>query len=386
MQGKKWLGKLSISLLVVLSLLAVSCAKEEPAQAAAPAAPAESQQTASSEAIPDMIDMTMPSSTVTLRLAYDDPTLWPKQANVPDPEHAQALLFKDYVESQTGGAVKIDLYGAGQLGTYRETLEMVQQGSMDINIGTGSLGSFFDPFQIFTIPYLFSSDDIAVGYFEGSEWWADLMDQMEDETGMKYLGMGQNGWRNFTNNVREIRKPEDLQGIKFRVMQSPVYVKMIESMGGSAVPIAWNELYTALQTGVVDGEENPISSISLGKLQEVQKYLTMDGHVWSENVMVMNAAKFDDMPIGVQQILVQGGMLAARANNVAERMVSNIVKFEEVAKQMQVYFPTAGEKAEFRKVSQPAVIEYLKGELGEDMVDGFLKSVQEMEAELGWRR
>ena len=102
--------------------------------------------------------------------------------------------------------------------------------------------------------------------------------------------------------------------------------------------------------------------------------------------MLMNMSKFNEMPIGVQQILIQGGKLAARANNVSERMGSNIVKFEEVAKHMQIYFPTAAEKAEFRKVSQPAVIEYLKGELGEDMVEGFLTSVRETEAELGWRR
>jgi TRAP-type transport system periplasmic protein len=384
MQVKHWLGKISLTLLVVFSLLAFSCAQEEaaPAQAAAPAAQA---PTAAGD-VPDMIDMTMPEKPITLRLSYDDPTLWPKQANVPDPEHAYAVLFKDYVESQSGGAVKVEIYGSGSLGSYRQTLEMVQNGSLDINIGTGSLGSFFAPFQIFTIPYLFSSDDIATAFFEDSPFWADLMNQMEQETGIKYLGMGQNGWRNFTNNVREIRSPEDLKGIKFRVMESPVYVKMIESMGGSAVPIAWNELYTALQTGVVDGEENPISSIALGKLQEVQKYLTMDGHVWSENVMVMNSAKFNSLPIGVQQILLMGAKLGARANNVSERMVSNIVKFETVAKDMQVYFPTAGEKAEFRKVAQPAVIEYLKGELGADMVEGFIQSVKETEAKLGWRR
>lgn len=384
MSAKKIGGRLAVVLMVLVALLSVSCSQKEEAVAA----PAEAQAvvTAPAGAVAEMIDMTMPAEPIKLRLSYDDPILWPTSANVPDPEHAFALLFKDYVESQTGGAVEVELFGAGSLGSYRQTLEMVQNGSLDINIGTGSLGSFFEPFQIFTIPYLFSSDDVATAYFENSTWWAGLMDQMEEETGFKYLAMGQNGWRNFTNNVREIRSPEDLQGVKFRVMESPVYVKMIESMGGNAVPIAWNELYTALQTGVVDGEENPISSITLGKLYEVQEYLTMDGHVWSENVMVMNADKFDSLPIGVQQIIQQGAILGARANNVSERMVSNIVKFEEAAAQMQVYFPTAAEKAKFREVAQPAVIEYLRGVLGDEMVDGFLQSVAEAEAETGWRR
>lgn len=385
MQKGKWLGKLSIALLVTLSLLTFSCAKEEPAQAAAPAQAAPAM-TSSEGAIPPMIDMTMPEKPITLRMSYDDPVLWPKSANVADPEHAFALLFKDFVESQSGGAVQIELFGAGSLGSYRETCEMVQNGSLDINIGTGSLGTFFEEFQIFTIPYLFSNDHVAEEFFNNSSVWADLMAKMEKDTGLKYLAMGQNGWRNFTNNVREIRAPEDMKGIKFRVMQSPVYVKMVESLGASAVPIAWNELYTALQTGVVDGEENPISSIFLGKIQEVQKYLSMDGHLWSENVMVMNSDKFNKMPIAVQQILIAGAELGVAANNVSERMVSNIVKFEEVASQMQVYFPTAGEKAKFAEIAQPAVIDYLKGELGGELVDAFMEDVKRAEARAGWRR
>jgi C4-dicarboxylate-binding protein DctP len=386
--SKLSLGKLALLLIIPFVLLAVSCGQEEAAEAPEeqPEDVEGMEETGYGPEVPDMIDMTMPEDTISLRLSHDDPELWPDQANVPDPEHAFAQLFKDYVESQSGGKVEIEVFGAGSLGTYRQTLEMVQNGSLDINIGTGSLGSFYAPFQIFTIPYLFSSDDVATAFFEESEFWADLMDDMEEETGLKYLAMGQNGWRNFTNNVREIRTPEDLEGIKFRVMQSPVYVRMIESMGGSAVPIAWNELYTALQTGVVDGEENPISSIALGKLYEVQEYLTMDGHVWSENVMVMNSDKFNSLPVGVQQIILQGAKLGARANNVAERMVSNIVKFEVVAEQMQVYFPTAAEKARFREAAQPAVIEYLEGELGEEMVNGFLQAVAETEARTGWRR
>ncbi len=380
----KWLGKLTIALLVTLSLLAFSCAKEEPV-AAAPAAAAPAMSS-SEGAIPPFIDMTMPSKPITLRMSYDDPVLWPKSANVPDPEHAMAVMFKDFVESNTGGMVQLELFGAGSLGSYRETCEMVQNGSLDINIGTGSLGTFYAPFQIFTIPYVFTNDDITTTFFRESKVWADLMENMEKETGLKYLAMGQNGWRNFTNNVRPIKAPADMKGIKFRVMQSPVYVKMVESLGASAVPIAWNELYTALQTGVVDGEENPISSIFLGKIQEVQKYLTMDGHVWSENVMVMNSDKFNSLPIGVQQVIMAGARLSVEANNTAEKMVSNIVKFADVAAQMEVYFPTAGEKAKFQEIAQPAVIEYLKGELGAELVDAFTEDVKRAEASAGWRR
>ncbi len=378
--------KLSVLLIIPFVLLAFSCGggKEEPAQAAA--APAAAAPTATQGEVPPMIDASLPDKPISLRMSYDDPVLWPKQANVPDPEHAFAVLFKDYVERTSGGKIKVELFGSGSLGSYRQTLEMVQNGSLDINIGTGSLGSYFRPIELITIPYLFSSDDVAEEFFANSPFWKKMMDQMEQEAGFKYLSIGQNGWRNFTNNVREIRGPEDLKGIKFRVMESPVYVKMIESMGGSAVPIAWNELYTALQTGVVDGEENPISSINLGKIYEVQKYLTMDGHVWSENIMVMNADKFNSLPLGAQQIIMQGAKLGAQANNVAERMVSNIVKYEVVASQMQVYIPTSADKQKFREVAQPAVVDYLRGELGAETVDTFIREVELAEARAGWRR
>jgi tripartite ATP-independent transporter DctP family solute receptor len=334
--------------------------------------------------IPNRIDTNIPKQ-ITLKVTYDDPTLWPAKENVPDPEHAFAVMFKDYVERMSAGKIKVELFGAGALGSYRQTCEMVQNGSIDINIGTGSLANWVKELQLLAIPYVFMSDDVAQEFFYRSSLWKEITDGME-KVGFKYLAIGQNGWRNFTNNVRVIRKPEDLKGLKFRVMESPVYIKFIESLGGRAVPIAWNEVYTALQTGVVDGHENPISPIYLGKIYEVQKYLTMDGHIWSENIMVMNAAKFKSLPLAAQQIILQGANLGSQANDVAERMQSNVVKFEIVDKRMQVYFPTQEEKEAFRKLSQPAVVDYLKGQLGKDLVERFLTEIQLAEMRAGLRR
>ncbi len=385
MKARFALKTLSSIFVVAVAFFALSCEAEKPKQAEQKAAPA-AQQAAPTANVPSTIDMTLPDKPIVLKVSYDDPTVWPKTANVPDPEHAFALLFKDYVERTSGGKIKIETYGSGSLGSYRQTCEMVQNGSIDINIGTGSLGSFFKPLELITIPYVFQSDDVAEEFFNNSKIWAELMDKMDKENGFHYLGIGQNGWRNFTNNTREIRTPEDMKGIKFRVMESPVYVKMIQSFGASAVPIAWNELYTALQTGVVNGEENPISSIYLGKIYEVQKYITMDGHIWSENIMVMNSKKWASLPIAAQQILAAGAKLGVAANNVAERMVSNIVKYEVIASKMKVYNPTPAEKAKFRDVSQPAVIEYLSGTVGKETVERFINEVKLAEARAGWRR
>ena len=380
------LKQLSLLLIVAFAFFALSCGEEKAAAPAAKAAPAAAAQPAAAVNVPPMIDTKLPDTPIKLKVSYDDPTVWPKNANVADPEHAFATLFKDYVERTSGGKILIEQFGSGSIGSYRQTCEMVQNGSIDMNIGTGSLGSFYKPLELITIPYVFQGDDVAEEFFANSKIWAELMDKMEKDAGFHYLNIGQNGWRNFTNNTRELKAPEDLKGIKFRVMESPVYVKMIQAFGASAVPIAWNELYTALQTGVVNGEENPISSIYLGKIYEVQKYITMDGHIWSENIMVMNAKKWASLPIAAQQILTMGAKLGVAANNVSERMVSNIVKFEVVAAKMKVYNPTTAEKVKFREVAQPAVLEHLRGTVGKDTVDRFVAEVQQAEVRTGWRR
>jgi C4-dicarboxylate-binding protein DctP len=168
------------------------------------------------------IDAALPAGII-LRVAYDDSARWLASVNIktPAPEHAFAVFFKDYVEETSGGKISVELYGEMALGSYRQTLEMVQDGSLDINIGTGSLSSFFPKMELLSIPYLFISDDIAGEFFDNSPLWARMMEDLEKEAGFKYLAIGQNGWRHFTNDTREIRGPKDMKGIRFRVMASP---------------------------------------------------------------------------------------------------------------------------------------------------------------------
>ena len=322
---------------------------------------------------------------VTLRLGYSDQASWPETAKIPDPEHAYALIFKSYVETATNGAVKIELFPSSQLGGSRDTTEMVKAGTLDLAIETGNMGSFFPEYQVINIPYVFRSDEVAWWVFDNSKFWKDLMAKMEQKTGLVCLGMGQNGVRNFTNNTRSIKEPADMSGIKFRVMQSPVFVKTVESLGAKAIPIAWPEVYTSLQTGVIDGQENPISVIAfVGKLYEVQKYLTLDGHTWSENMLVMNANRLHSLPADVQQIIKIAGLHGARADRAAEAFMSRVIGLDLLKEKMEVYQPTAEQVAKFQTTAQPAVIEWLKGEVDPQVVDDFLAAVKEAEAALGY--
>ncbi|PID57171.1 TRAP transporter substrate-binding protein DctP [candidate division KSB3 bacterium] len=327
-----------------------------------------------------------PEKPLVLRFAYADNATWPETSDMPEPEDAYGKIFKSYVETMTNGAIQVELYPSNQLGSHKEMMEMVKAGTVDLCIETGTMGPFFPEYQVINIPYVFRSDEVAWWLFDNSQFWKDLMDKMEKEIGLVSLGMGQNGVRNFTNNIRPIHEPKDMEGIKFRVMQSPVFVKTVEALGAKAIPIAWTEVYTSLQTGVIDGQENPIATIVfVGKLYEVQKYFTMDGHTWSENMLLMNAKKFRSLSEENQQILRMAGLHGARADRVAEAFMSRVMGMDVLKKHMEAYTPTPAELKKFQDAAQPAVIEWLKGEVGDEVVDDFLQAVKEAETALGYK-
>ena len=322
---------------------------------------------------------------VELRFGYGEPDSWPDKGNyAPYPEEAIAKYFKAFVESRSNGMVTVKLLGNSILGSNKQMLEMVRGGALDICTSTGAVGSMFPKFEVIYMPYVFASEEIAWQVFDSSKFWTDLMAEMEKETNLHYLGMGQNGVRNFTNNIRPVKMPADLEKMKIRVMESPLYVKMIDAFGAQATPIGWNELYTSLQTKVVDGEENPVSIIAAGKLYEVQKYLTLDGHTWSEDLIVMNAQRMKALPPQVQHLLSIAGKRAAIAGRQAEELNTLLLKLPVLQKSMQIYKPTPEEIAEFKQIARPPVEKWLRERVGSETVDGFLAAVSEAEKTLGY--
>lgn len=323
---------------------------------------------------------------IELTYGYGEPDSWPDKNNyAPYPEEAIAKYFKAFVESRSNGMVKVKLLGNSIMGSNKQMLEMVRSGSLDICTSTGSVGSMFPQFELIYMPYVFASEDIAWWVFDNSDFWQGLMQEMETKTGLRYLGMGQNGVRNFTNNVRPIKIPADLKGLKIRVMESPLYVKMIDAFGAQATPIGWNELYTSLQTKVVDGEENPVSIIAAGKLNEVQKYLTLDGHTWSEDLLVIGSQRMKSLPQQVQHLLTVAGQRSAIAGRQAEELNTLLLKLPLLQESMEIYKPNPEEIAQFKAMARPPVEEWLRERVGNEVVDGFLKSVDDGEKALGYK-
>ena len=319
----------------------------------------------------------------TIRLAYYDAATWPAMSKNPLPEHAFALVFKSMVEANSNGKIAVELFPGNALGDTKATMEMAKSGSIEMVITTGTIASLYPQVQVIFLPYVFKSDEIAWWFFDQSQMWKDMCAELEKKTGLKMLAVGQNGTRHFTNSKRPIHSPADMKGLKFRVMQSPIYVKMVEAMGAAATPLASGEIYTAAQTGVVDGQENPIWNIAANKWYEVQKYITLDGHTWSEDFITINAAWFNKLPKNYQQIIKIAAYNGQIADRAAEALASRVLDFAAINKSMEVYVPTPAELEQFKTAAQPTYT-WLRGEIGNEVVDRFLKTVKEGEKYFGY--
>ena len=290
-----------------------------------------------------------------------------------------AHAFKKYVEYRSDGALSVDLI-FGQLGGERELTEMVQQGQIQLAIAAdGAVAGFYKPIQVLSIPYLFRSSQVAWEFF-GSPFLAKMAEDMRQKTGIRVLNFSENGFRCFTNNVRPIKTPADMKGIKMRTMESPVYMRLVESMGGTATPISFSELIMSLQQGVVDGQENAIPDIYENRMIDVQKYLSTDEHVLGTNLLMVNDGFFADLPVDQQDILREGARVyASLANALVVASVADYVD-KIKAKGKDVHITTAAEKEMFRKASQGPVKDYITSQVGQELVDGLMAAVAESEA------
>lgn len=310
---------------------------------------------------------------IVIRYAHGDP---------PDPikssAHADAVVFKRLVESRSAGKIKVEIYPACELGSEREMLEGVQLGSIQVtNVSEGTVGIFFPEILCTAIPFAFSTYTEAWRTLD-SPFVKTLMEEMRKKTGIRALHINQNGFRHFSNNIRPIRTPADLKGLKLRTMEHRGHMKMVESLGANPVPIAWGELYTALQQGVVDGQENPPSLVLVMKFNEVQKYYTLDGHIYSIDFTFINDAFYKDLPDELKQIVYDAGQISGWFHRGAETYTSECIAVKELINAgMEVYVPTAEEIELFRQKAQKPVIEWIKTEIDPRWVDGFLEAIDE---------
>ena len=203
--------------------------------------------------------------------------------------------------AKLGNKAKVVVYGSSQLGGDKELLQKVKLGTVDMAVPSTVMSSEADMFGVFEMPYLVK-DRAHMAKIEKEVFWPKIAPEAEKK-GLKILAVWENGYRHITNSKRPINLPADLQGIKLRVPEGKWRVKMFQAYGANPSPMKFSEVFTALQTGVMDGQENPFTQIYSAKFQEVQKYLSLTGHVYTPAYLVVGTKKWETLPADVRKIL-----------------------------------------------------------------------------------
>jgi tripartite ATP-independent transporter DctP family solute receptor len=202
-----------------------------------------------------------------------------------DPYHITCKKFAELIESYTKGKFKINLFASGQLGNENEMIKNLTMGSMDLGVITNApTGSFIKPFMALDLPFIFPSEKVAHVVLDGKA--GQMLLEKLKMLNIVGLGFAEGGFRHMINNVRPINTPEDTKGIKFRVMTTPIYIGLFQSLGSNAVPMPWGEVFTAVQQKVIDGLEIPIPVVYANKYYEVTKYLSLTGHTYSPLIIM----------------------------------------------------------------------------------------------------
>ncbi len=286
-------------------------------------------------------------------------------------------LFAEEVERRSDGRIECKLYPNAQLGDFSSVIDQVQAGIIQAaEVPDGNIATIYPPIQVFSIPYLFDSREHAFAVMDGP-FGQEMMDDLAEVTGLRVVRFHENGFRHITNSVREIRTPADLRGLKIRTMTSPFHMQIMQDLGADAVPIQWQEVYTALQTGVVDGQENSWSIIPMAKLDEVQQYTSDDGHVWGMGMVIFNEEWYQGLPSDLQRAVEESAIAAAELlNELKGNEVESALEYLN-EKGMTVTFLTPEQKAMFRAAAQPSGIEYISGVVDSKWVNGVLEAADE---------
>ncbi|HSU42872.1 MAG TPA: TRAP transporter substrate-binding protein [Casimicrobiaceae bacterium] len=209
--------------------------------------------------------------------------------------------FAKRANAKLGGKAKVIVYGSSQLGGDKEMIQKLKLGTLDMALPSTVMSSEVDIAGIFEMPYIVK-DREHMKRIEKDVFWP-LIEPAIEKKGLTVLAVWENGVRHITNNKRPIKVPGDLAGIKLRVPEGKWRVKMFQAYGANPSPMKFSELFTALQTGVMDGEENPLTQIYSAKLQEVQKYLSLSGHVYTPAYLTVGSTHWKTLPADLRKVL-----------------------------------------------------------------------------------
>ena len=287
--------------------------------------------------------------------------------------HRALLKFEELVEAGSGGEIDVQIFPSSQMGPDREMIEGVQTGVLEMAIPPSSFFAGWDPaFAVIELPYMYASKDIAFDVLDGSA--GDGMLSRVENQGLVGLGWLELGVRNVTNNVRPVATPEDLEGVKLRTMKVPAHVATFETLGANPTPMNFGEVYSALQQGVIDGQENPLAIITSQRFYEVQKYLSTTGHVFAVYMPVISKPFFDSLSAEHQK-LVRDSMAAARDHQAQLVASEDAAQLEQIrAAGVEVLELTAEQRQVFADKTESVRLQY-REKVGAEAYDNWVSAV-----------
>ncbi|MEH0022993.1 MAG: DctP family TRAP transporter solute-binding subunit [Desulfobacter sp.] len=286
--------------------------------------------------------------------------------------------FAKLVKEKTNGELEVQIFPAAQLGSERDAVEGLQLGTLEMTLtSTGPLGNFIPEIKLLNLPFLFKDRDEAYKILDG-KIGTGIADKFP-AIGIRSLGWYENGFRHITNNVRPINSMKDMAGIKIRVMEDSLFISTMKALGASPLPMAFGELYTALEQGTVDAQENPLVNIDASRFYEVQKHLAITGHFYSPAMLLVSEIFYQSLTPAQQKALAEAATLARDFERNLSIEGDKTTEAKLASKGMTVTHP---DKAEFVKAVAPVYKAAAKDIGGGDAAKG-QKLIDETLAELG---
>ncbi len=296
---------------------------------------------------------------------------WNTSDGPKDPYAIVAHAFADGIAERIPDAINVQFYPNNQLGDEKLMMEGLRFGTIEAAIVTNALIATVEPgFQVVDMPFLFEDAGKAHEVLDGPIG-QELMGSLED-SGIIGLGFAEGGFRHMINNVRPVAAPSDVEGVKFRVMQNPVFIDMFRSLGGNAVPIGWGETFTAAQQGTVDGLEIPLAVIASNKYSEVVKYLSLTKHTYSALGVLVSKRFFDKLTPEQQEALREAA--AAAIDTQRDQVAANETEMVSTLEEQGMTVNDVSDVAAFREKVVP-VYEGFRSSIGEDLFDRTLAAV-----------
>lgn len=292
-----------------------------------------------------------------------------KIGHIAPPDHSYTKgieVFKEKVEEASDGQVTFEEFGDGQLGGEREIIEQVQHGSLDLTVATaGVVGNFVPELSVLEMPFLFDDVDHVYKALD-SDIGDELMEKIEEQ-GFKALGIWENGMRHVLNNKQAIHSPEDMAGLKMRTVENELYLETYKALGSDPTPVAFPEVYTSLEQGVIDGQDSSYGVMVTTKQYEVQNHLTENKLYYAAAPIFMNEDSFNALPEDIQDIIVEA---AAEVTDIQREINQDMEKEQKqflIDEGIEIVEPTDEEMQAFREAVEP-VYDKLSDQFG-DMVE-----------------